>query len=197
MPYQADIPQPTDQLSVSQDNLLQNFQSIYAAWNTNHVTFDDADQGKHKYVNFPVQGGAPALAADAGLYALAAGLFVHAPGSVTDYNITLRNFTAGASGYCYLPCGLLVKFGRATAAAGAVTVAFPGPAYTQIPFIFLTGMQSAAGGFSTYASIDNSLPTTAAHFRANLRYAQAAPINTAQNVMLPAVGPLQWLSIGI
>ena len=53
MPYQNNIPQPTDQLSVSQGDLLNNFASIYTLIGVNHVQFDASGQGKHFFAEFP------------------------------------------------------------------------------------------------------------------------------------------------
>lgn len=186
MPYQANIPQPTDQLSASQDDLLQNFASIYAAWNINHVTFDAADQGKHKYVNFPVQAAAPALAADAGFYALAAGLFVHAPGAANDFNITQKAFNTATFAWSYLPSGLLLKCGRTTTDAlghGTVNLNGVGTAYASVPFVFLTGSYTG-GGNSTFASVRG---LTSAQLLIGLRDSAGAVIS----------GPVQWFTIGV
>jgi hypothetical protein len=59
MAYEANIPLPRDRYRVSQGDILQNFQAIYDVTNVNHVVFNDADQGKHKFVQFPQQTTSP------------------------------------------------------------------------------------------------------------------------------------------
>ncbi len=55
--FNPDIPQPTDNLSVSQGDLLTNFQQLNTQFGVNHVPFDDSgsDKGKHKFVTFVEQ----------------------------------------------------------------------------------------------------------------------------------------------
>jgi hypothetical protein len=56
MVYKPDIPKATDRLdTASQVDLLNNFAAIKTLFDVNHVTFDDANQGKHKFVTFPVR----------------------------------------------------------------------------------------------------------------------------------------------
>jgi len=59
--YLNDIPQATDQLSVSQGQLLTNFASIDSWVNVNHVDFDSADAGKHNLSQYVTQAGDPTL----------------------------------------------------------------------------------------------------------------------------------------
>jgi hypothetical protein len=73
MAYQANIPQPGDLLSQSQSDLLNNFMALQTLIDINHVDFASGDQGKHKWVTFPVQGAIPPagsgfLAGELGLY---------------------------------------------------------------------------------------------------------------------------------
>ena len=56
--YTTNIPQPTDNPSVSQGQLLQNFQTLNSVYGTSgdHYAWDDADsteQGKHAKVTMP------------------------------------------------------------------------------------------------------------------------------------------------
>src|SRR5438445_164595 len=54
MAYQSNIPQATDQLSVSQGDILNNFAALSTFLNINHVDFASGDQGKHKWVTLTV-----------------------------------------------------------------------------------------------------------------------------------------------
>jgi len=55
MAYNENIPQATDKLSVSQGQLLANFQAIKTLIDVNHEDFAVAAQGKHKQVDFTDQ----------------------------------------------------------------------------------------------------------------------------------------------
>lgn len=69
MPYNINIPQPRDRYRISQGDMLQNFQETYTTTQINHVVLNDADQGKHKFVQFPNQANSPAVSGtDVDLY---------------------------------------------------------------------------------------------------------------------------------
>ena len=61
--YLNNIPQATDQLSVSQGQLLTNFASIDSWVDINHVDFNSADAGKHNLSQYVSQAGDPTLGA--------------------------------------------------------------------------------------------------------------------------------------
>lgn len=124
MPYQEDIPRPTDILSVSQNDILQNFTTIDTAWNINHVPFDVADQGKHNKVHLPNQdaivpidpvttGTETALYSKTSTLTTVTELFVMPRNSGTEIPITAK--LGAATGWAYLPNGLLIKWGEVTA----------------------------------------------------------------------------------
>lgn len=151
MAYNGNIPQPTDQISQSQNQILDNFTAIQTVVAVNHVTFDDpsGNQGKHKWVSFPVQTGTPAFAAgEEGLYNLAYNngtttkneTFVHKQTSSGTQDIP---FTAGilsansaaaalSDGWTYLPSGILLKWSGSANATGQQSINFPAgaPAFT-------------------------------------------------------------------
>lgn len=66
MTYSPNIPQPRDDLAVSQGDLLVNFQQLNTQFGVNHVAFDDssADKGKHTVVNFVEQADDPETGAN-------------------------------------------------------------------------------------------------------------------------------------
>ncbi len=47
MSYQNNIPQPTDALSQSQSDILNNFAAIQTLIDVDHVDFANINQGKH------------------------------------------------------------------------------------------------------------------------------------------------------
>lgn len=160
MAYQNTIPQPTDKLKDSQADLLANFQAIQTLIEVNHATFGDANEGKHTFVTFPVQGSAPSFAAgEEGLYNQAYAtttkneLFVHKQSvdALTEVPCTasILSNTAVAScdsGWSYLPSGLLIKWGGLTAATASVTVDFQslsgGPTYTRVFRVFVSPLDT-------------------------------------------------------
>ena len=129
MAYNPNIPQSTDQLSVSQGQILQNFQSLQTNLNKNHVDLNNALEGLHKYVQMPnittnaivvPAIGANEMATYSDTYAKTAQteVFIRkqaastAPASSQQVPMTAARFNA--SGYCYLPSGLLMKWGQIT-----------------------------------------------------------------------------------
>src|SRR5690554_1420683 len=122
MAYQNNIPQPSNQLSVSQNDILQNFASIYTLVGVNHVQFDATGQGKHKWVDFPVQASNPSIVnTDVQLFSKtstitnAAELFIQKidSGAVTrTYEMSAGSLIT--DGWSYLPSGLLLKWGTIT-----------------------------------------------------------------------------------
>lgn len=161
MTYQANIPQPTNLISVSQNDILQNFQAIDAAWNINHEDFNAANQGKHIYVEMPNQGADPAGAAtQMTLFSKLTGgnsqLFYKRDAEGTSYQLTGTNPTAAASGSTFLPGGLLLKWGNVVAAASPTSVSFAS-AFPTACFSVTVAINNNSPAFSATV---NSVGTT-------------------------------------
>jgi hypothetical protein len=116
MPYNANIPQATDQISDSQNDILQNFESILTLVDVNHVTFDDPNQGKHFLVEMPQQAG-PAFAPPAGEVALEclpsafganAPTLVYLQNAIPPIEMTSADIVSPMK-WSFLPSGLLIK----------------------------------------------------------------------------------------
>jgi hypothetical protein len=149
MAYNSNIPQATDQLNVSQGDILANFQEIATYVAVNHVAFGAADAGKHKWVTFPLQGSAPAFAAgEEGLYNKAltgvSELYVHKQynGGTAEVPMTASILSAsapvsGGAGWTYLPSGIYMAWGSVTL-NGNTTVTLANPPANQILNISLT-----------------------------------------------------------
>ncbi len=146
MAYNNNIPQPTDQISTSQADILNNFAAISTYLNINHVDFNGADQGKHKWVTMPVQVASPATGAgEVALFARTSTLsLVPEIAFRRESNGTVIEFTSSLSatiGWTRLPSGILLKWGNATA-NGLTTYTFPVaatiPAFTNIFSIQIT-----------------------------------------------------------
>lgn len=133
MAYQNNIPQATDDISVSQSDLLNNMAAIETLVMVNHVDFNSGDQGKHAQVTFPLGplAGQPFTYAtgEIGLQSLN-----QLPTSVPDIWMTRGTGTAipitgslkASSGWTYLPSGIILKWETiAVSGPGNVVVTFP------------------------------------------------------------------------
>lgn len=160
--YTPNIPQPGDIPAFSQDQILQNFQSIDDGTNgfaNNHISLTNStvgQRGKHKYIHMPVQSpNGPATAVGEGaIYTktgtgsqpqmfwrpqstLAAGNEVQMTGVIPVNSST---------GYTFLPGGILMQWSRASSVVSGSTVTFPiafsAPVYNvQVTFRNNTGSQ--------------------------------------------------------
>lgn len=167
MSYNSLIPQPNDKLKDSQPQLLANFMAIKTLVDVNHVTFDDpsGDQGKHKFVSFPVQVGAPVfLAGEEGLYNLPYNntsntvneVFVHKQTSSGTQDIPFtasilsQNSSPGnnTTGWSWLPSGILIRWESITGLPGGlstITLSAGFPAFTQIFTVIATPFNASTG----------------------------------------------------
>lgn len=127
--YFSNIPQPSDDPSVSQAQFLANFGSLSGLITTDHVDFASADAGKHAKVTFPVQSGTPSFSGtEYGFWNQldpitgTNQIWLNNPVTSLQVPFALSNLnTLGVSsvqnGYFYLPCGFLVKFGTINSVA--------------------------------------------------------------------------------
>lgn len=118
MAYNANIPQATDQLSVSQGQILDNFMAL-----------ENIANNIAPFLLFPVQSGDPATSAtQMALYTKSVSgtpqLFLRRNSNGTVINLSKSN-NSQVAGYFYLPCGLLVKWATGLSATGSQLVAFP------------------------------------------------------------------------
>lgn len=169
MAYNPNIPQPTDLLSQSQNDILDNFQALQTFLDVNHVDFASGDQGKHKWASFPVQGASPAtLATEVAVFSRVSALTTNnelclrlqANGAVVEMTSAFKN----ANGWSFLPSGILLKWGGAAAGgAGNFTLTYPVgatiPVFNQV-FIVLLQAQTASTAFVTAQTAVNFTVTT-------------------------------------
>lgn len=174
MAYQPNIPQATDQLSQSQADILANFQAIQTLIDVNHVDFASGDQGKHKWITFPVQSGAPAFAAgEVGAYNL-----LSAVTSVDELYLNKQNAggavqvpitssilstnaapTAATTTWSYLPSGLILITGRGNG-TGLVTINWASatiPTLTAVVNAMVCPYNAVSGSDSNLAVALNSI----------------------------------------
>lgn len=159
--YDNAIPQATDALSTSQPQILTNFASIESWVDVDHVDFADANYGQHNKVTFPVQSSAPSIAMGSiGLFNLNSSLTTNNELFITNsvgvsYPVTADD--AATTGWCYLPSGLLVKWGI-TAATGDDTITLPTAATIPV-FSGVITAQATVQGASTDANLAVALVT--------------------------------------
>jgi hypothetical protein len=149
MAYQSNIPQPTDQLDISQGDLLGNFTAVNTYVNVNHVPFGSSDQGKHAFVTFPIQTVVPSFnAGEEGLYnkqlSSVSELYVNKQfnGSAVQIPMTASILStsapvSGGPGWTYLPSGIYLTWGTMTV-NGNTTITLASPPPTQILSVMLT-----------------------------------------------------------
>lgn len=115
-------------MSQSQDDILNNFAGLKTLVDINHVTFDAADQGKHSFIQFPVQAPVPTTGAgEVGFYCQTSALtgnpelvFSHeSAGSAYEFTAA----TKAETGYAILPSGIILKWGSGTVNANTTAVA--------------------------------------------------------------------------
>lgn len=160
MAYQNNIPQATDDLSISQSDILNNFAAIDTFVNVNHVSFNGADQGKHSQITFPLGplAGQPFTygVGEIGLQSLN-----QLPTSVPDIWMTRGVGTAipitgslkATTGWTYLPSGVLIKWGSGTAAgAGNTIVTFPVAATNPVFSAVYTSLITPTSAITTYVA---------------------------------------------
>lgn len=122
MAYNQNIPQANDALKVSQSDILSNFAEVFTFFGVNHQNFGQVGQGKHRFVQMPVQAVAPAtLITEVALYCANGAisgvpeLFFRPPNNGVQYA-----FTEGINatqGWTRLPSGLVIKWNTVTVSA--------------------------------------------------------------------------------
>lgn len=151
MAYNNNIPQPNDELSVSQPQILANFAEISTAFNLNHVNFNANGEGKHAFVEMPNQSTVPftppvTIANEVGLYCNSSTFtnqpelfFIKQNGSTAPaplnaangYEVTSSNYI-NEGGWTRLPSGIMLQWGTFASFSGTATKTLPASA--SIPF---------------------------------------------------------------
>jgi hypothetical protein len=201
MVYNNQIPQATDKFSVSQAQLLGNFQAVdngngttgTAGFARNHVTLTDAvNGGLHTRVDYYQATTDPAVTGFVGsLYTKS---FAQGGLAATD-ELFFSNgivkqltgaFLALANGYATLGGGILLKWG-ATSLSGTGVFNFPVlatiPVFTTLFCVFLQPTQTGSPNYFGYAS-----PTNATSFSYDIT---SRTSNSGSN------GAFVYLAIGV
>ncbi len=195
-PYNSSIPQATDRINQSQGQLLGNFQEIPLLLGVNHLNFGDPNQGKHKFVTFPSQGGAPVtLGTDIDVYNAVTGgtqqLYVQRSAG-TPIPFT-QNYTNAARGWTYLPSGVLMVWGREnnftlnpvqtyTFSTGLVGL----PVFTNAsPVMQFTRMHTGYASNNNQIMLDSTAGTTTTQF------------TVRRSVSSVSIISFMWVAIGV
>ena len=165
MSYLPNIPQASDNPSVSQGDLLGNFQSLNTAFNLNHVSLGSGGSaGKHNFAELVNQASVPTfMSSEGGLYTKAvegvSQLFYSPDATANEYQLSrvisasfplfglnTNNYnsvgTKFTGGWTFLPGGMLLQYGTFDNGSLSIptsgTVIFP-VSFTATPYtIFLT-----------------------------------------------------------
>jgi len=163
MAYNENIPQATDNPSQSQGQMLDNFQEISTAFNTNHGNFNAGDQGKHSFLQMPEQSSPPTtLANEAALFSQNSSLtnmteLVFRRESNGD-QIEFTGFLGAANGWTRIASGILLKWGTGSG-NGSHTTNFPTggtiPVFTDIytGFVVTSDSSPSPNTFATFVSV--------------------------------------------
>jgi len=187
MAYLPNIPQATDQLSVSQGNILNNFTILGAiAGNANPSSAAINSTAGFNWILLPSQGTAPGNTPPTGSAFPASTVAMYsAINPVTAQNELYINKTNQAtvvqisatasilslvsapivfsSGWTYLPSGILLKWGGNITANGSLTVTFPAsaniPAFTTCLTVLVTLEDGITGDADRSIRLQNVTPT--------------------------------------
>jgi hypothetical protein len=147
--YQPNIPQPTDQISQSQGDILGNFQAL--------------DPFINGIFNLPPQGSPPAGTGNNIIYAMnylgTQQVFIQNAAGTTNIPITAQ-FVAGNAGWTYLPSGMLICWNQGTILAGnptatvvfATVPSFPGFTTSSLNIQITRVNNATSTNFTTIAS---------------------------------------------
>ena len=172
MPYNNAIPQPNDQISDSQSDILNNFAGIKTLVDVNHVTFDDPNQGKHFFVEMPQQPAASVTAlGEVGLQCLASAYNTNGPELMYlpengGAQVEVTASRQAAIGWTFWPSGILIKWGQFTVnATGSFTFAFSllnnPPAFSTLYNVAFTVACNAGNPDPNISVLLNTTTTTA------------------------------------
>lgn len=135
MAYNANIPQPTDELKDSQPQILANFNYLSGWDSVNHIPFNSGSgiDGKHLYLQFPTvqtmdvstASGEVAVYSKTGITTVPA-LFFRGQSNGTVPSAGFTESAASSNGWTMLPSGILIKWGLgATTTVGSNVKTFP------------------------------------------------------------------------
>lgn len=167
--YLPTIPQANDVISVSQGQLLTNFQQIDDGMglgiSNDHVSLTNAtaaNRGHHAQVRFVEVADPTTAVSQLALYAKdVAGsprLFIREQSSGTIYQLNAGTPSNATIGHSWLPGGLLIKWGSFTTAVSILqTLTYATgatiPAFSAAPYSFQAMVESPAGSERVFINV--------------------------------------------
>ena len=200
MAFLPNIPLATDQLSVSQGNILNNFNILGAiAGNTNASSASVNAASGFNWLYLPPQGatppaGAAFTAGNIGLYSATSTvtsqneLYINKQNQATTVQIPSTasilsvNSNPGflSSGWTYLPSGILLKWAGTANANGQTTITFPVaaniPAFSVCITVIVQIADGTPGDANSAISLRGVFPTNFLVFGSNRVTVGAAPV---------------------
>jgi len=199
--YTPNIPQPGDNPSQSQGQMLQNFQVLNTVFGVDHADFTSPIGGQHRQITFPVGPlvGQPFIynAGQIGLQSLN-----QAPTGRPDIWLTrgispaypITGFSingAGTSGWTYLPSGALMAWGFGTISAGG---------HVTITYASVDAAGGAGVNFPGFGVMGNPQITWFNAFGASLETANLSAYTITNFTVYSSTGlngTFLWSAIGI
>jgi len=204
--YTPNIPQPGDIPAQSQDQILQNFQSIDDGTNgfaRNHVSLTNGtvgQRGKHNFLELVQQSGKPGtLAANENTF-YAKSVTSTGDGGYTQTETFLARgtsaveiqMTAGKNSdvpfsdadnfVTFLPGGLLIQGGVVTSPGSSGTISFS-PTFSAVPLSITLTAQRNSSSNPIVAWVDNASAPSASQFK--------------YNSDVSSISKLYWVAIGL
>ena len=190
MSFTPGIPRSGQSLGNSRPQVQGNFDYINTAFAINHVAFNASGVGKHKFMQMPEQVAAPTTLANEGaLYTKEAqgitNLFWRQESNGTEIQLTNIEPLIAASGYTFLPGGLLLQWGVTGSIASTSTVNFP-IAFPNNTF-FTNAIQINAANAAAQRCI-SVIPNGNASFKPRITTLGSSPIDSSCAIYFFAIG---------
>lgn len=159
MSFTPNIPFVGQSLGNSRTQVLNNFASLRTQTAANHADVNDANAGKHTFIQYVVQGSDPSTAANevARYTKLVSGVareFLRLPSNGSVFQVSGPAPVVGANGYTFLPGGLLMQWGtRAGSSSSSNAVVFP-VAFSAAPYyVNAIPVRAASSPGSDFATV--------------------------------------------
>ena len=170
--YDNMIPQPTDILSDSQDDILENFQQLATAFAVNHGPYNSGNppQGTHTQVTLPNNAApTPTAIATANVWSAQSAntgqTELYWQKENNGRTIAITDYVPANNGWTNFPSGIKIQWGQASANGNNQLITLPVPpsatgTFTTVYAVFVT-TQSATGNTSQVTYVTNSFNATA------------------------------------
>ena len=185
--YKPNIPLPTDTLATSQGDLLGNFQQLNTAFNIDHLTYNDVNQGKHNTVHL-LNAGVSAVPSVSfiNLYNDASELYIKKFSGVIE-KLSGWDKTEASPGRVVFPNGIIIMWGSNTATSTMADKNFPLSGFPNNCWTIVTSTTDNQAGTSPTIYRLNALVISKTVYRAGIITSPSDPGGTA-NFNFIAIG---------